>query len=73
MSPVIYATVSSNDFMAGPRSCIGRRFSEIESVALISSLISRYEISVKEEEYRKETFEERKRRILRATSGPTIT
>ncbi|KAK7453323.1 hypothetical protein VKT23_012002 [Stygiomarasmius scandens] len=61
-------------FSAGSRSCIGRRFSEIESVALISSLISRYEISVKEEEeYRKETFEERKRRILRATSGPTIT
>lgn len=43
------------------------RFSETQAVAILSVLISRYKVSVKEEpQFAAETFEQRKARLLKA-------
>ncbi|KIK59170.1 hypothetical protein GYMLUDRAFT_684483 [Collybiopsis luxurians FD-317 M1] len=61
-------------FSAGPRACIGRRFSETESIAVLTMFILRYKIEVKEEpQYARETFEERKARVLAWRPGLTMT
>ncbi|GJE92931.1 cytochrome P450 [Phanerochaete sordida] len=61
-------------FSAGARSCLGRRFFETEGIAILTMLVSRYKIEVKEEpEFASETFEERKERILAARGGLTLT
>ncbi|EKM52722.1 uncharacterized protein PHACADRAFT_261326, partial [Phanerochaete carnosa HHB-10118-sp] len=61
-------------FSSGARSCLGRRFFETEGIAILTMLVSRYTIEVKEEpEFAGETFEERKERILRAKGGLTLT
>ncbi|KIK59171.1 hypothetical protein GYMLUDRAFT_245592 [Collybiopsis luxurians FD-317 M1] len=61
-------------FSAGPRACIGRKFSETESIAVLTMFISRYKIEVKEEpQYARETFEERKARVLAWRPGLTMT
>ena len=50
------------------------RFSETEGIAILSMLVSRYEIHVKEEpQFAHETFEERKTRLLAARPGVTLT
>ncbi|KAF5345431.1 hypothetical protein D9758_013618 [Tetrapyrgos nigripes] len=60
-------------FSAGSRSCIGRRFAETESVAIITTIVLMYEITVKEDaQFRGETFEEKRRRVLKVLNGPTI-
>ncbi|KAL9709164.1 hypothetical protein Ac2012v2_007518 [Leucoagaricus gongylophorus] len=52
-------------FSVGPRACIGRKFNETEGVAAITSIISRYKIEIQDEpQFKHETFEERKSRIL---------
>ncbi|KAF9528987.1 cytochrome P450 [Crepidotus variabilis] len=61
-------------FSGGPRACIGRKFSETETVAVLTILVSKYRISVKEEaQFAAETFEEKKERVLAATSGSKLT
>ncbi|EAU86414.2 614/534 cytochrome P450 [Coprinopsis cinerea okayama7 len=61
-------------FSVGHRSCIGRRFFEIEAIAVMVMLLSRYKITIKEEEeFRGETWEEKKARILACTMGGTLT
>ena len=61
-------------FSAGPRACLGRRFSETESVVALSMFILRYRITIKEEaKYANETFEQRKARVLKGHPGVTMT
>jgi len=51
-------------FSQGARACVGRRFAETEGIAIITMLVSRYKIEVKEEpEFVGETFEERYARV----------
>ncbi|TEB40153.1 cytochrome P450 [Coprinellus micaceus] len=53
-------------FSSGPRACLGRRFFETEGVAILTTLLSKYKVSIKEEpQYAQETFEERKARVLK--------
>ncbi|KAF9530340.1 cytochrome P450 [Crepidotus variabilis] len=60
-------------FSAGPRACIGRKFFETEGIAILITLVSKYKISVKEEpQFAHETFEERKARVLKTTTGFTL-
>ncbi|KAL0064233.1 hypothetical protein AAF712_008818 [Marasmius tenuissimus] len=50
------------------------RFSEVESVAILSVLVKKYKISVMEEpEFKHESFEGRKERVLKAQFGITHT
>lgn len=50
------------------------RFFETEGIAILTILISRYKIEVKEEpQFAGETFEERKARILACKPGLTLT
>ncbi|KAI0705838.1 cytochrome P450, partial [Cytidiella melzeri] len=61
-------------FSGGARSCLGRRFFETEGIAILTMLVSRYKIEVKEEpQFARETFEERKERVLKARPGLTLT
>ncbi|KAI0811261.1 cytochrome P450 [Irpex lacteus] len=61
-------------FSSGARSCLGRRFFETEGIAILTLLVSRYKIEVKEEpQFAHETFDERKERVLRAKPGLTLT
>ncbi|EIN08462.1 cytochrome P450 [Punctularia strigosozonata HHB-11173 SS5] len=61
-------------FSAGARACIGRRFFETEGIAILSMMISRYRIEIKEEpQFAHETFEERKARVLASKPGLTMT
>ncbi|KIP05981.1 hypothetical protein PHLGIDRAFT_107570 [Phlebiopsis gigantea 11061_1 CR5-6] len=62
-------------FSGGARSCLGRRwFFETEGIAIMTMLVSRYKIEVKEEaEFAGETFAERKERVLRSKRGVTTT
>ncbi|KAJ4475590.1 cytochrome P450 [Lentinula aciculospora] len=61
-------------FSAGPRACIGRKFFETEAVTVISMLISRFKVEIKEEpQYCNETFEKRKARVLDSRVGLTLT
>ncbi|KAK0438005.1 614/534 cytochrome P450 [Armillaria borealis] len=58
-------------FSQGARACMGRKFSETEGVAVLTMLISKYKISVREKPG--ETFEERKDRILQTRAGISLT
>ncbi|KAG2009543.1 614/534 cytochrome P450 [Coprinopsis cinerea AmutBmut pab1-1] len=59
-------------FSAGQRSCIGRRFFEVEAVAVMVMLLSQYRINVKEEPaFAGETWKEK--RVLACTMGGTLT
>ncbi|KAI0703432.1 cytochrome P450 [Cytidiella melzeri] len=61
-------------FSGGARSCIGRRFSEVEAIAVITLFSLRYSIEVKEEpQFVSETFEERKARLLKHDALLTLT
>ncbi|KII87602.1 hypothetical protein PLICRDRAFT_54684 [Plicaturopsis crispa FD-325 SS-3] len=61
-------------FSGGSRACLGRKFFETEGIAILTMLISKYRISVKEEpQFANETFDERKARILNAKPGLTLT
>ncbi|PBK99821.1 cytochrome P450 [Armillaria gallica] len=58
-------------FSQGPRACMGRKFFETEGVAVLTMLVSKYQITI--EEKPGETFEERKGRILQTRAGITLT
>ncbi|KIM30549.1 hypothetical protein M408DRAFT_287431 [Serendipita vermifera MAFF 305830] len=54
-------------FSAGPRACIGRRFAEIEILAVLTLIVLKYEISVPDEpKFGSESLEEKKARVLDA-------
>ena len=59
--------------LAGARACIGRGFAETEGVAVLTRIIARYRVEVKEEpRFRDETFEQRKERLLKCGHSLTI-
>ncbi|KAK7457059.1 hypothetical protein VKT23_010361 [Stygiomarasmius scandens] len=61
-------------FSVGARACIGRKFFETEGIAILTTLVSKYKIEVKEEpQFARETFEERKARIFATRPGITLT
>ena len=56
--------------LTGPR----RRFFETEGVAILTMLVAKYKITVKEEpQFAGETFEQKKERILKANVAITLT
>ncbi|CCL98273.1 uncharacterized protein FIBRA_00267 [Fibroporia radiculosa] len=60
-------------FSGGLRSCLGRRFSETEAVAILAYMIARFRVDVKDEpQFAKETFEQRKERLLKSMSAITL-
>ncbi|KAF9465029.1 cytochrome P450 [Collybia nuda] len=61
-------------FSAGARACLGRKFFETEGIAILTMLISRYKVEVKEEpQFSGETFQARRDRILSSKPGLTLT
>ncbi|KAI0716473.1 cytochrome P450 [Earliella scabrosa] len=60
-------------FSGGPRGCIGRGFGETEGVAVLTMIISRYKVTVREEpQFAGETFEQRKARLLKSQQSLTV-
>ncbi|KAI0739045.1 cytochrome P450 [Daedaleopsis nitida] len=60
-------------FSGGPRGCIGRGFAETEGVAVLSTIIARYKVEVRDEpQFAGETFEQRKARLLKSQQSVTI-
>jgi hypothetical protein len=50
------------------------RFFETEGIAILTMLVSRYKIEVKDEpQFAHETFEEKKARVLATRAGLTLT
>lgn len=61
-------------FSVGARACLGRKFFETEGIAILTILISKYKITVKEEpQFAGETFEQKKARLLKSRAGITLT
>jgi len=61
-------------FSGGSRSCIGRRFAELEFMAAITMFVKNYKIFVKQEpQFARETFQQRKERVMSVTNGLTLT
>ncbi|KAI0642624.1 cytochrome P450 [Trametes meyenii] len=60
-------------FSGGPRGCIGRGFSETESIAVLTLIIARYRVEVKEEpQFAGETFVQRKARLCKSRMSVTL-
>ncbi|KAH9855318.1 cytochrome P450 [Lenzites betulinus] len=60
-------------FSGGPRGCIGRGFSETESIAVLTLLISRYRVEVKDEpQFAGESFAQRRARLLKSKLSVTL-
>lgn len=54
-------------FSSGARACIGRRFAEVESIAVLVMIISRYELHLKPDpKYEHESPQETQKRILKS-------
>lgn len=61
-------------FSLAARACLGRGFAETEAIAVITLLISRYKVEVAEEpQFRGESFEEMKKRLLKSKGGVSLT
>ncbi|KAJ3520439.1 hypothetical protein NM688_g9161 [Phlebia brevispora] len=61
-------------FSAGPRACLGRRFTETESIAVLTMIVLNYKICILEEpQFAEESPEERRERVLRSRSGVSMT
>ncbi|KAF8587183.1 cytochrome P450 [Ramaria rubella] len=61
-------------FSGGARACLGRRFSETESVAIITMIVMRYKIEVKNPElYDRLTILEKREKLLKSRPGITTT
>ena len=61
-------------FSAGPRACLGRRFNETESVAVLTMIALNYKIGILEEpQFAHETPRQRSERILRSKPAITMT
>ena len=60
-------------FSGGPRGCIGRGFSETESIAVLTLLVARFRVEVRDEpRFRGEGAEERAKRLLRSKLSVTL-
>ena len=60
-------------FSGGPRGCIGRGFSETESIAVLTLLIARYRVEVRDEpQFAGESFEQRRARLLKSKLSVTL-
>ncbi|KAL0575905.1 hypothetical protein V5O48_006078 [Marasmius crinis-equi] len=60
-------------FSGGARACIGRKFFETEGIAILTMLVSRYKITLKEEpQFAGETMEEKRARVFATKPGLTI-
>ncbi|KAL6301428.1 cytochrome P450 [Sparassis latifolia] len=60
-------------FSVGARACIGRKFTETESVAALTMIIMRYKIELKDEpQFAGESFEQKKARLFTVNSGVTL-
>ncbi|GJE97102.1 cytochrome P450 [Phanerochaete sordida] len=60
-------------FSAGARACLGRRFFETEGIAILTMLVSRYKIELRDEpEFANETYEERWQRLFEVKQGITL-
>ncbi|OJT02991.1 Cytochrome P450 4A4 [Trametes pubescens] len=54
-------------FSGGARGCIGRGFAETEAIAVLTAIVSKYKVEVREEaRFAGETFEQRKARLFRS-------
>ncbi|TDL22861.1 cytochrome P450 [Rickenella mellea] len=61
-------------FSGGARQCLGRKFFETEGIAILTNIVQKYKIEVKEEpQFANETFDERRARIFKCTNGLTLT
>ncbi|KAJ3484828.1 hypothetical protein NLI96_g5371 [Meripilus lineatus] len=61
-------------FSGGVRSCLGRRFAELESIVALTMFFSKYRVEIKEEpQFAGETFEQKKERVLDTMPRLTIT
>ncbi|KAJ3484838.1 hypothetical protein NLI96_g5368 [Meripilus lineatus] len=61
-------------FSGGVRSCLGRRFAELESIVALVMFFSKYNVEIKEEpQFAGETFEEKKERVLSTIPRLTLT
>ncbi|KAG7093329.1 hypothetical protein E1B28_007009 [Marasmius oreades] len=58
-------------FSAGSHACIGRKFFEVEAIAILVMLIRKYEIEIPTKSG--ETYEEKKARVLATTTAITLT
>ncbi|PPQ67222.1 hypothetical protein CVT26_007295 [Gymnopilus dilepis] len=66
--------VTHSSTLLGVRSCLGRKFFETEGIAVLTLLVSKFKITIKDEpEFAGETFEQRKERVLRNTNRLTLT
>ncbi|KAI0739086.1 cytochrome P450 [Daedaleopsis nitida] len=60
-------------FSGGPRGCIGRGFSETESVAVLTLLIARYRVEIRDEpRFAGEDFAQRRARLLKSKLSVTL-
>ncbi|KAJ3484829.1 hypothetical protein NLI96_g5370 [Meripilus lineatus] len=61
-------------FSGGVRSCLGRRFAELESIVTLTMFISKYRVGIKDEpQFAGETFEQKKERVLDTIPRLTLT
>ncbi|KAH6912980.1 614/534 cytochrome P450 [Coprinopsis sp. MPI-PUGE-AT-0042] len=61
-------------FGAGAHACLGRKFFETEGIAVLTMIISRYKVTVKNEpQFAGETFEQKRARITASKIGVTVT
>ena len=76
-SQFFYSPFNAPDFVSHPlplTSIPSSRFSETETVVVLSMLIARYEISIQDEpQFRGETFEQKQKRVLEARTELTTT
>ncbi|KAI0739084.1 cytochrome P450 [Daedaleopsis nitida] len=60
-------------FSGGPRGCIGRGFGETEAVAVLSAIVSRYKVEIRDDaRLAGETFEQRAARLLKSQQGLSV-
>ncbi|GAA99649.1 uncharacterized protein L969DRAFT_86923 [Mixia osmundae IAM 14324] len=64
-------------FSAGPRSCLGQKFAQVEAVAILSALLFKYEVLLKEDvdgtAPKGETLDQKRARITQAKTVITLT
>ncbi|TFK26968.1 cytochrome P450 [Coprinopsis marcescibilis] len=61
-------------FSSGARACLGRKFFETEGIAILTMIVSKYKISIKDDpKFAGETFEQKKKRVLQTKYSITLT
>ncbi|KAF8633326.1 hypothetical protein AX17_004498 [Amanita inopinata Kibby_2008] len=60
-------------FSIGARACLGRKFAETESVAVLSMIVMHYQVEIKNEpKFSGESFEAKKARVLQTSDGISL-